>query len=83
MVLVYSLVAYAIAIALKEVMQNLPINLTLNNPELGVYYGLQTVIFEVGLAYLIAWYALKQGKLERKDAELTVQDYLSGKTAPY
>ena len=69
MVLVYSLVAYAVAIGIKEVVQNLPINLSLNNVELGFYYGLQTVVFEVGLAYLVVWYALKHGKLERKDAE--------------
>jgi predicted ferric reductase len=69
MVLVYSLVAYAVAIALKYGVQSLPINITLNNVELGVYFGLQTVIFEVGLAYLVASYAIKHGKLERKDAE--------------
>jgi hypothetical protein len=68
-VLVYSLMAYAIAIALKYAVQSLPINIVLNNVELGVYYGLQTVIFEVGLAYFVAWYAISHGKLERKDAE--------------
>jgi hypothetical protein len=69
MVLVYSLVAYAVAIALKIVVQSLPINIALSTVGLGVYYGLQTVIFEVGLAYLVVWYAVSHGKLERKDAE--------------
>jgi hypothetical protein len=68
-VLVYSLVAYAVAIVLKYALQSLPINIVLNNVGLGVYYGLQTVIFEVGLAYLVAWYAISYSKLERKDAE--------------
>jgi len=69
MVLVYSLVAYAVAIALKYAVQSIPANIVLNNVELGVYYGLQTVIFEVGLAYLMAWYGVSHGKLEKKDAE--------------
>lgn len=69
MVLVYSLVAYAVAIALKVVVQSLPINVALNNVGFGVYYGLQTAVFEVGLAYLVVWYAVSHGKLERKDAE--------------
>jgi uncharacterized membrane protein YhfC len=73
-VLVYSLVAYAVAIALKYAVQ-IP---TISSVEsyfgadsvgLGVYYGLQTVFFEVGLAYLIAWYATSRGKLSKTDAE--------------
>jgi hypothetical protein len=68
-VLVYSLVAYAVAIALKYAVQSLPFDIVLNNVGLGIYYGLQTVILEVGLAYLVAWYAISHGKLERKDAE--------------
>ena len=36
---------------------------------LGLYYGLQTVFFEVGLAFLFAWYGVKHGHLGRKDAE--------------
>lgn len=68
-VLVYSLVAYAVAIALKYAVQSLPFSIVLNNVGLGAYYGLQTVILEVGLAYLVAWYAISHGKLERKDAE--------------
>jgi len=65
----YSLLAYAVAIALKYVVQSIPISASLNDVELGVYYGFQTVVFEVGLAYAVAWYAVSHCKLERKDAE--------------
>ena len=34
-----------------------------------MYYGLQTVFFEVGLAYVVAWYAFKHGAIQKKDAE--------------
>jgi len=74
MVVVYSLVAYAVAIALKEAVQIPTINAVTNyfgsqSAGLGVYYGLQTVFFEVGLAYVVAWYVVSHGMLERKDAE--------------
>lgn len=36
---------------------------------LGVYYGLQTVFFEVSLASSVAWFAVRCRALERKDAE--------------
>ncbi len=74
MVLIYSLVAYAAAIALKYAVQIPTINLVIDNfgshsIELGVYYGLQTVFFEVGLAFVVAWYSFSRGKIGRKDAE--------------
>ncbi len=74
MVLVYSLVAYSVAIALKYVVQIPTFNVVKDyfgsvSVGLGVYYGLQTVFFEVGLAYLVAWYVISHGLLERKDAE--------------
>jgi len=74
MVLVYSLIAYAVAIALKYAVQIPTINIVINNfgahsIVLGAYYGLQTVFFEVGLAYLVAWYVVSRGKLDKKDAE--------------
>ena len=74
MVVVYSLVAYALAIALKYAVQIPTINIVIDNfgshsIELGVYYGLQTVFFEVGLAFVVIWYAFSHGKIERKDAE--------------
>jgi hypothetical protein len=74
MVLVYSLVAYAVAIAPKDAVQIPMFPMVTNyfgtqSEELGIYYGLQTVIFEVDLAYLVAWYAISHIKLDRKDAE--------------
>jgi uncharacterized membrane protein YhfC len=40
------------------------------NPyELGAYFGLQTVLFEVGAAYLVARYAVSRGMLKANDAE--------------
>ena len=74
LVLVYSLVAYAVAIALKYAVQIPTISIVTDNfgshsIELGLYYGLQTVFFEVGLAFVVAWYFFSRGKLERKDAE--------------
>lgn len=67
----YSLAAYAIAIALKYAVQLPTIGLVSGAGDvvLGLYYGLQTVFFEVGLAYLIARYAVKRGKMDRRDAE--------------
>jgi len=74
MVLVYSLLAYSVAIALKYAVQIPTINAVTNyfgsaSVGLGFYYGLQTVFFEVGLAYAVAWYVVSHGLLERKDAE--------------
>lgn len=73
-VLLFSLIAYALAIALKYAVQ-IPTASTVinyfgaNSIGTGVYYGLQTVIFEVGLAYLVAYLAVKYGKMVKKDAE--------------
>jgi len=74
MVLVYSLVAYSVAVALKYAVQIPTINAVtgyfgLTSVGLGVYYGLQTIFFEVGLAYAVAWYVISHGLLVRKDAE--------------
>ena len=68
----FSLIAYGGAIALKYAIQLPTINVMkdLGNPFiLGAYYGVQTMFLEVGLAYVIAYYAFKRGGLERKDAE--------------
>ncbi len=70
----YSAIAYFVAIALKYAVQLPTINIVIacfgaHSVALGIYYGLQTVAFEVGLAYLVAWYAISHGKLGRKDAE--------------
>lgn len=73
-VLAYSLVAYSVAIALKYAVQLPTINAVTGyfgavSVGLGFYYGIQTVVFEVGLAYAMAWYIVSHGLLERKDAE--------------
>jgi hypothetical protein len=70
----YALIAYGAAIALKYAVQ-LP---TLGAVQgyfgdesvgLGIYYGAQTAIFEVGLAFVVAWYMVRKGRMKRKDAE--------------
>jgi hypothetical protein len=73
-VFVYSLIAYAVAIALKYAVQIPTVDAVTSffgeaSVGLGFYYGLQTVFFEVGLAFLVAWFAVKRGALEKKDAE--------------
>jgi len=73
-VLSYSLVAYAVAIALKYAVQLPTIGSATSyfgqhSVGLGVYYGIQTVFFEVGLASVVAWYAVRKGNLTKKDAE--------------
>ncbi len=67
----YTLVAYAVAIALKYAVQIPTIDAVkpAGDVVLGVYYGVQTMVFEVGLAYLVAYFAAKRGNLSRKDAE--------------
>jgi hypothetical protein len=70
----YAFLAYAAAIALKYVVQLPTVNAVegeFGDPSagLGVYYGAQTVLFEVGLAFGIAWYMVRKGRLRRKDAE--------------
>lgn len=73
-VLLYSFAAYFAAIALKDVVQIPTLSLVVNyfgaqSVGVGVYYGLQTVVFEVGGAFFVAWYAVSRGKFDRKDAE--------------
>jgi hypothetical protein len=70
----YSLLAYGAAIALKYAVQIPTITPITNmfgahSVGLGIYYGLQTVVFEVGLAFVVAWWAVSHGKLTKKDAE--------------
>jgi hypothetical protein len=70
----YTLLAYGGAIALKYTVQIPTIILVTNtfgahSIGLGIYYGLQTVVFEVGLAFVVAWWAVSHGKLAKKDAE--------------
>ncbi len=70
----FSLIAYFVAIALKYAVQLPTINFVINafgdsSIGLGLYYGLQTVVFEVGLAFGIAYFAVKWGKVDKRDAE--------------
>ena len=73
-VLLFSLLAYAGAIVVKVVFQYAtapPFEASFpGNPlALGLYLGLQTVIFEVGGAFLAASYAVSKHKFSVKDAE--------------
>jgi hypothetical protein len=73
-VILYSLLAYAGAIALKYLVQILTAKLVFDkfgaaSLASALYLGLQTVVFEVGGAFLIAYYAVRHGKFEAKDAE--------------
>jgi uncharacterized membrane protein YhfC len=73
-VFLYSLIAYGVAIALKYAVQIPTVDAVTSyfgerSVGLGVYYGLQTMLFEVGLAFLVAWFAVRRGALEKKDAE--------------
>jgi hypothetical protein len=66
----YTLIAYFGAIGLKYAIQIPTIGLIgTNSYVLGAYYGLQTMILEVGLAYAVAWYAISRRKLDVRDAE--------------
>jgi hypothetical protein len=73
-VLLFSLIAYAGAIALKELVQ-IPtygaISSTFGSAsiETGIYFGVQTSLFEVGLAYLVARYAVSRRSMGAEDAE--------------
>lgn len=70
-IFVYSLVAYALAIIIKTVFQHFTALYVVSAGNLyieGVYYGLQTVILEVGLAYVFASYAIKKKQMSAKDA---------------
>jgi hypothetical protein len=72
-IIFYSLLAYAIAIALKTVLQILTVRSFItyvngNLAAIGLYYGLQTVVFEVGLAYAFALYAVSRKSFNRDDA---------------
>ena len=68
----YSLLAYAGAIALKYAVQIPTIHAvesaTGNNPLImGLYYGIQTGVFEVGGAFLVASYAVSKGHFGSRD----------------
>ncbi len=73
-VLLYGLVAYAAAILVKVVFQDLTYKAVLaasgGSPVvLGLYFGLQTAILEVGFAYLVINYAVRKKNVKASDAE--------------
>jgi hypothetical protein len=70
--LLFSLVAYAGAILLKVIVQLLTVQAVVSafgseSIATGLYYGLQTSIFEVGGAFLVARYAVSKGRFSEKD----------------
>jgi len=72
-VLGFSLAAYSGAIILKEVVQLLTLGpfealVSGNLLPLGIYFGAQTVAFEVGGAYLVASLAVSRRRLNERDA---------------
>jgi hypothetical protein len=73
-VVLYSLLAYAGAIALKYLVQIPTAKLVFDtygaaSPASALYLALQTVVFEVGGAFVVAYYAVSHGKFEANDAE--------------
>ncbi len=74
MVLLYALVAYAGAIIFKNIVQLLTASAIIDSygaqsAAFGLYLGLQTVVFEVGGAFVVAWFLASRSKLFAKDAE--------------
>lgn len=73
MVPAFALLAYGGAIAAKVLFQyvTVPLLLPLTSSDwiLGLYLGLQTVVFEIGGAYLVARFAFSKRKMDGKDAE--------------
>jgi hypothetical protein len=70
----YSAIAYAAAIALKYAIQIPTSNAVIetfgaHSIGMGIYYGVQTMVLEVGLAFAVATYAVRRGKIDRRDAE--------------
>jgi hypothetical protein len=71
--LIFSLVAYAGAILVKIIVQLFTANSVLSafgseSIATGIYYGLQTSLFEVGGAFLVAKYAVSRNRFSQKDA---------------
>ena len=73
-VIVFALISYAAAIALKEIVQYFSVFFIYNHFGkisilTGLYFGLQTSIFEVFGAYLIALLVARRGLISEKDAD--------------
>jgi len=74
MVLLYALVAYAGAIIFKNIVQLLTASTVVESYGaqsivFGLYLGVQTAIFEVGGAFIVAWFLASRGKIFAKDSE--------------
>jgi hypothetical protein len=73
-VLIYSALAYIGAMATKVFVQAATFSafqarFSDNAAVLGAYFGVQTVLFEVGGAFLVAAWAVSRAKMNAKDAE--------------
>ncbi len=73
-VLIYSALAYVGAMAAKVIVQVVTFGafqarFSDNAAVLGTYFGAQTVLFEVGGAFLVAVWAVSRAKMNAKDAE--------------
>ncbi len=73
-IILFSFVAYAGAIAAKEILQFFTTQTVIStfgyvSLATGLYLGLQTVFFEVGGAYLVARLSVSRWRLERGDAQ--------------
>lgn len=73
-VLAYALLAYAVAILLKVVIQIPTYSWMLSHfgatsIAVALYFGLQTSFLEVGLAYAVAWFAISRKSMGIQDAE--------------
>ena len=71
--LIFSLVAYGGAILVKIIVQLFTANSVLStfgseSIATGIYYGIQTSLFEVGGAFLVAKYAVSRNRFSQKDA---------------
>ncbi len=72
--LLLSAIAYGVAILAKVIFQDFtigPLEQEFGKSYfvLGIYYGLQTVLLEVGGAYVVSRYAFLHSKIEARDAE--------------
>ena len=70
--LAYAMLAYFLAIGSKTIFQELTykalVSVTTSNVALGLYFGLQTMLLEVGLAYVFARIALSNKGMTIRDA---------------
>lgn len=73
-ILLFTLVAYAVAIIAKTIIQLLTLpgvesRFGYVSAETGLYFGIQTSFLEVGIAYVVALYAFRSKVMVESDAE--------------